>query len=262
MQIEAISALAASAAAILGVPAALVVGFRQARAAREAAEHAAQAASAQWRNNNRRDAAVAFIMAVEQALELAREIRPAQMALDLEPGKLLRRELRKTLAVVQLEGPLSIAQQAEGVQKAVDKTLATVMAEHRRIAPTLALRAAAEQGNETALALQRRLNGRNASTTRIDRQLWRDVVQAGVLTPRQTAMLARRHHARLEGRLTGARPRVPFGELYQSHREALGKFIAVVRDHLDAPLGMPPRARQRGHARSQWRPDNAVESFE
>ncbi|GAA3482967.1 hypothetical protein GCM10018966_093540 [Streptomyces yanii] len=157
------------------------------------------------------------------------------MALDLEPGKLLRRELRKTLAVVQLEGPLCIAQLAESVQKAVDKTLAGVMAEHRRIAPSLALRAAAEQGNEAALVLRRQLNGQNLSGTRIDPQLWRDVVRAGVLTPRQVSILARRH----QGRPTSGRPRVPFGELYQSHREALQRFIAVVRNQLDVPPGMP-----------------------
>ncbi|MFG3200152.1 hypothetical protein ACGFYT_28965 [Streptomyces sp. NPDC048208] len=198
MQIEVISALAASGAAVLGVPSALIVGLRQARAGREAAEHAAQAASAQWRSNNRRDAAVAFIMAVEQALELAREIRIVHTAWDLEPGKQLRRELRKALAVVQLEGPMTIAQRAEAVQKAVDRTLATIMAEHRRIAPTLALRTAAEQGSDTALALRRRLNGLNR--TPIDRQLWRDVVASGVLTSRQASTLARQHQAKVEGR--------------------------------------------------------------
>ncbi|MEV6194795.1 hypothetical protein AB0M19_20650 [Streptomyces sp. NPDC051920] len=231
MQIEAISALTAAGAAILGVPTALVVGMRQARAAREAAEHAAQAASAQWRNNNRRDAAVAFIMAVEQALELAREIRPSSTVLDLEPGKQLRQDLRKALAVVQLEGPQSIAQQAEAVQKAVDGTLSTVMAEHRRIAPTLALRAAAQEGDVAALALQRQLNARSAQ---VDRHLWQDVVHAGVLTGRQASYLARQHQARREGRLADSRPRVPFGGLYQSHRRALGDFITVVRGHLDA----------------------------
>lgn len=243
MQIESISALAASGAAILGVPAALLVGFRQARGAREAAEHAGQAASGQWRNNNRRDAAVAFIMAVEQALELAREIKPAAIALDLEPAKALRRELRKTLAVVQLEGPLSIAQQAEEVQKAVDKTLATVMAQHRRVAPTLALRTAAEQGNEAALALRNGLNRRSANSRPVDAQLWRDVVQAGVLTSRQASALARRQRATSDGQIAAVPPRIPFGDLYQSHRQALGSFITAVRDHLDSSPGMPPSQR-------------------
>jgi hypothetical protein len=237
MQIEAISALAASGAAVLGVPAALIVGLRQARAGREAAERAAQAASAQWRSNNRRDAAVAFIMAVEQALELAREVRIAHTALDLEPGKQLRRELRKALAVVQLEGPLHIAQRGEAVQRAVDGTLVTVMAEHRRIAPTLALRTAAEEGSDAALALRRQLNGLNRA--RIDRQLWRDVIETGVLTTRQASSLARQHQAKLEGRPTNRRPHVPFGDLYRSHRQALGEFIAVVRAHLDAAPGQP-----------------------
>lgn len=237
MQIEVISALAASGAAVLGVPSALIVGLRQARAAREAAEHAAQAASTQWRNNNHRDAAVAFIMAVEQALELAREIRNAHTALDLEHGKQMRRELRKALAVVQLEGPPSIAQRGEEVQKDVDGTLATVMAVHRRIAPTLALRTAAEEGNDTALALRRQLNGRNH--TRIDQQLWRDVVAAGVLTSRQASSLARRHHASSEVNPSTMHPRIPFSDLYQSHRQALKEFIAVVRAHLDAAPEQP-----------------------
>ncbi|MBY8877476.1 hypothetical protein [Actinacidiphila acidipaludis] len=239
MQIEAISAVAASGAAILGIPAALIVGFRQARAAREAVADGAQAASSQWRNNNRRDAVVAFILAVEQALELARAIKPADTPVDLEDAKSMRRELRKTLAVVQLEGPASIAELAEEVQKAVDGTLCAVMAEHRGIAPTLALRAAAARGDEAALALQRRLNGRSSNSSPADAQLWRDVVQAGILTSRQVSILSVRNRARREGRVYAGRPRVPFAGHYQSNRQALENFIMVVRDHLDSPSGAP-----------------------
>ncbi|MFB8247040.1 hypothetical protein ACFC5X_18615 [Streptomyces sp. NPDC055952] len=71
MQPESIAALAASAAAVLGVPTALLVGYRQARAARHAAELTARAAHDQVRRQARRDAAVEFIIAVEKARKAA-----------------------------------------------------------------------------------------------------------------------------------------------------------------------------------------------
>ncbi|WP_163016027.1 hypothetical protein, partial [Streptomyces sp. Tu 4128] len=83
MQTEALAALAASGAAVLGVPAALVVGFRQARVANHASLLAAVTVHDQSRKTARRDAAVTFVLAVEAAVdECARMITMARPVED------------------------------------------------------------------------------------------------------------------------------------------------------------------------------------
>ncbi|NEE23033.1 hypothetical protein G3M58_93360 [Streptomyces sp. SID7499] len=98
MQIEAVSALIASGAAVLGVPAALVVGLRQARAARQAAELAAGSARDQWQSSTRREAAVALVVEADRALEEARKLSSSYDVLDLEETKQVQRALWRAMA--------------------------------------------------------------------------------------------------------------------------------------------------------------------
>jgi hypothetical protein len=102
---ETISALVASGAAVLGVPAALVVGLRQARAARHAAELAAASTREQWRKSHAREAAIAFVGHAEHALSQATRLSTARGLVDLSELTAAREALWLAEATVRIEGP-------------------------------------------------------------------------------------------------------------------------------------------------------------
>lgn len=230
VQLESISAFVASGAAVLGVPAALIVGLRQARAARLAAELASEAARQQWHTSNRREAAVTFVVEAERQLEEARRIRNADVPLDLSEASAMRRDLLRALAIVRIEGPSPLSDLAAAVQKTVDGTTVRVMADHRRRRPMLVLRTAADEGNETARRAIQRINSPTRRGRTIDESVWRELRESGLLTRQELGRLARRTNG-----TAASAPREPFSfySSYQQARSELGMFVETVRVHLD-----------------------------
>ncbi|MCX5078890.1 hypothetical protein OHA84_37305 (plasmid) [Streptomyces sp. NBC_00513] len=225
MQPEAIAAFVASGAAVLGVPAALIVGLRQARAAHHAAEVAARTTRHQWRDNNQRQAAVDFVLAVEEQLETIRAVRIAQEPFDLEAVKQLRRNLEKALSIVRIEGPPALADHATAVRVALNSATLDVMGAHRRDVPRMILRQAAYEGNQTAKEVLSRVGSRRRPP---DFTLWEALRETGLLTRQQQSSFARRAR-------TGSRGRsFSFGDAYVGIRSELAGFIEAVREHLDA----------------------------
>ncbi|MEY2232791.1 hypothetical protein [Streptomyces sp. BF23-19] len=225
MQLEAIAAFVASGAAVLGVPAALIVGLRQARAAHHAAEVAALTTRHQWRNSNRRQAAVDFVLAVEEQLEAIRAVRIAQEPFDLEAVKQLRRNLEKALSIVRIEGPSALADRATEVRTALNRATIGVMGAHRRDVPRMILRQAAFEGNHIAKEVLSRVGGRRRPP---DFALWEALRETGLLTRQQQGSFARRAQE-------GSRRRgFKFGATYAVIRRDLAVFIEAVRENLDA----------------------------
>ncbi|MEU5240964.1 hypothetical protein ACH4UR_24730 [Streptomyces lydicus] len=231
MQPEAISAFIASGAAVLGVPAALVVGIRQARAARQAAEMASQAAREQWRNSNRREAAVTFVVAAESVLEEVRRINIAQAVLDLSEAEQVRRALWRALAVVRIEGPQSLSDVAAIAQKTVNRISSTVLLDHRKRRPRLLLQAAADEGNETAKKALRKIRTSTWQTPFRDDPVWRELRESGLLPKVEVARLARL----LDGIDPPEAMPSAFFDPYEQARDEIEAFIDAVRAHLDGP---------------------------
>ncbi|WP_030200698.1 hypothetical protein [Streptomyces sp. NRRL S-87] len=255
MQSELLIALVGAGSGIIGAGLGMLGGLRQAHAAQAAAERTTHAAHTQWRSSTRRDAAVSFVAAAHEALEAARHTCTQGADRDLTAPNAARRELRKALALVQLEGPDNVAEIAEKIQNDVDSTVLLVTSRHRRFLPKLLLRAAAERGVEEAQAVRREMD--RVGPRPIDGALWRALRQTDELTAREVGMLARQHSKRLqdEARSLNAGPATPlepegeqepdprqrpFAESYQDHRKALREFSAAVRDSLDVPGGAAP----------------------
>ncbi|WP_445520939.1 hypothetical protein [Streptomyces sp. NEAU-174] len=131
MDLQGIGALAAAAVAALGIPAAVLVGRWQLRAALRGAEVASQAGLAQaeatyraaldqaaaqnsadddqWRRGIRRDAWSAFLLSVEDVVKSS-EAAFSGADVDLDPGL---RSVQTAFVVLELEGPAPIVAAAE-----------------------------------------------------------------------------------------------------------------------------------------------------
>ena len=231
MQIEAIAALTASGAAVLGVPAALVVGFRQARAARLAAETTAQAARDQWRRNARREAAVTFALTAEREFDIGLRVRRGAVPLDEVEREITEahRATRHALAVVRLEGPEQLARCAKDAARAVraftDKSERIGLGRHA----WYSLQHAADEGNEAARAVLALLN--EASSPSETDTAWAALAETDTINRQQIVAL------RELFQMPTDRPRpwhvahsdTPNGEA----RAAIDAFIVAVRAHLD-----------------------------
>jgi hypothetical protein len=137
VQAETISAFVASGAAVLGVPAALVVGLRQARAARQAAEVAAASAREQWKKSHVREAAIAFVGHAEQALGHAARLATARGLVDLSELTAAREALWLAEATVRTEGPAHLADLANQAHQVVDEFVIPVLGEQAERRPRL-----------------------------------------------------------------------------------------------------------------------------
>ncbi|MGW2725388.1 hypothetical protein [Streptomyces sp. NPDC001492] len=233
MQTESIAALAASAAAVLGVPAALLVGYRQARAARHAAELTARAAHDQVRRQARRDAAVEFIIAVEKArkaaLLLAESDDPVEDYL-IHAEQRVPLDVSRSLAVIRIEGPDVLTERAQTVNAAMANLTVRALRMNRLRHAQSALRHAADTGNEIIAAALAQLT-EPAGTDEQRAEAWRAVEGTGLLTPRQLGTL-RQHwqHHPAGGFTPGGIP-----DASAAIKTTLDAFIEAVRTHLDEP---------------------------
>lgn len=131
MDLQGIGALAAAGVAAVGIPAALIVGRWQLRAALRSAEATSQAGIAQaeatyraaldqakaqntasyqqWRRNIRRDAWSKFLLVIEDAVDAAERALTGQSTDLVTP----RRDVGAAFVVLELEGPPSIVAAAE-----------------------------------------------------------------------------------------------------------------------------------------------------
>ncbi|MDN0200777.1 hypothetical protein [Streptomyces sp. S.PNR 29] len=131
MDLQGVGALAAAGVAAVGIPAALIVGRWQLRAALRSAEATSQTGIAQaeatyraaldqtkaqntasyqqWRRNIRRDAWSKFLLVIEDA------VHTAERALTGQPTDLaiIRRDSGAAFVVLELEGPPSVVAAAE-----------------------------------------------------------------------------------------------------------------------------------------------------
>ncbi|MFJ9760062.1 hypothetical protein [Streptomyces sp. NPDC101149] len=214
MQTEAIAALAASGAAGLGVPAALIVGLRQARAAHHAAELTAQAGHHQARKAARREAAVGFVLAAEAALDECLRMYESKDPIEdyLSPiEKRVLGNVSRTFTVIRIEGPEELAQKAKVVRLALGD---------------LTMRVARRQRASAALGELCEASG--PDDPRVN-AAWQAIADTGVLTPLLGTL-------RTHLRVGGPRPVIkPFGMLdaREDVRNLLTAFIEAVRTHLD-----------------------------
>ncbi|MGW6575415.1 hypothetical protein ACWGAN_25095 [Streptomyces sp. NPDC054945] len=138
--------------ALLGAGAGVIVGalygaLRQAQAARRAAEVAArsaeqaaeiaavatqqaadrvsEAAYGQWRHASRRDAALAFALAADEATDVARDLENGWNNATQESEEVAYRAMWRTLAVVEAEGPEPLFRRARTIADAV-----AILSEH------------------------------------------------------------------------------------------------------------------------------------
>lgn len=114
MNLEAIAALTAAAAATIAVPASLLVGRWTTRAAQEAAKRAEDAQRAQWVRSTRREAYAAFMVSAMELRQIAEDLSLEKQAISREEFDTQANEFRDALrrnaialAVVRLEGPES-----------------------------------------------------------------------------------------------------------------------------------------------------------
>ncbi|MGV9248028.1 hypothetical protein [Streptomyces sp. NPDC003710] len=233
MQTESIAALAASAAAVLGVPAALLVGFRQARAARHAAELTARAAHDQVRRQARREAAVEFVIAVEKAKGAALRLYESDDPVEdylMHAEHRVPLDVSRSLAVIRIEGPDAIAERAQGVGAAMSNLTVRALRMNRARYARSVLRHAADTGNEIIAAAFTQL-GDPAGTDEQRTEAWQVVEGTGLLTPHQLGTLRQqwRHHP-----TPGLKP-VGIVEASAAIKTTLDAFIEAVRAHLDEP---------------------------
>jgi hypothetical protein len=133
MDLQGVGAVAAAAVAVIGVPASLVIGRWQLRAALQSARSAHQVGLAQaeatygaaldavraqsdsvhdhWRRGVRREAWSSFLLASEEVTALAIEMLNG-VATGGEGWDAARRDLKRALVVLELEGPLAVIEAA------------------------------------------------------------------------------------------------------------------------------------------------------
>ncbi|MDG9712640.1 hypothetical protein [Streptomyces sp. DH10] len=233
MQTESIAALAASAAAVLGVPAALLVGFRQARAARHAAELTTRSAHDHVRRQARRDAAVEFIIAVEKAKKAALLLYESD---DPVEDTLMHAEHRvpldvsRPLAVIRIEGPDNLVERAQDVDAAMANLTVRALRMNRVRYARSVLQHAAGTGNEGIAAALAQLT-EPAGTDEQRTEAWQTVEDAGLLTRHQLGTL-RQHW---QPHATPHLKPVGIVETSAAIKPTLDAFIAAVRMHLDEP---------------------------
>ncbi|MFE4574617.1 hypothetical protein [Streptomyces chartreusis] len=232
MQTESIAALAASAAAVLGVPAALLVGFRQARAARHAAELTARATHDQVRRQARRDAAVEFITAVEKAkgaaLRLYESDEPVEDYLVLAEHR-VPLDVNRPLAVIRIEGPDVLAERAQDVGTAMHGLTVRALRMNRLRYARSVLRHAADTGNEIIAAALAQLTD-PAGTDEQRTEAWQAIGETGLLTRHQLGTL--RQHWRHNS--PDLKP-VGIANASAAIKNTLDAFIEAARTHLDEP---------------------------
>ncbi|MER6145218.1 hypothetical protein ABT174_35230 [Streptomyces sparsogenes] len=234
MQIEAVAALVASGAAVLGVPAALVVGLRQAHAARQAAELAAGSARDQWRSSTRREAAVAFVLEADRALEEARRLSTSYDVLDLEETKQITRALWRAMAVVRIEGPKPLSDVAAVAYKTVNEVLGHQFVWHVQSRPQLLIRAAAFEGNDVAKRIHGWLTVPERREGLLEHPMWAELAASGVLPTRELRRLE--NHLRWPTMWPSRED--AFFDKYDRARREIDAFIEAVHTHFD---GTPPQ---------------------
>lgn len=231
VQTEAIAALAASGAAVLGVPAALIVGFRQARTAHHAAELTAHATHSQARKAARRDAAVVFVLAAEAALDECMSMYaskdPIENYLD-DIEKRVLGDVSRAFTVIRIEGPEELAQKAKRVMEALSE-LTMRGARRQRTAHLWHRLTQAAEGSEVISAALRELSEASGpDDPRVD-AAWQTIDGTGVLAP-GVGYLRKGLH------IGGPRPGIkPTGmlEARERVRKTLPAFIDAVRAHLN-----------------------------
>ncbi|MEU9578795.1 hypothetical protein [Streptomyces chilikensis] len=231
MEIEAVAALVAAGAAVLGVPAALAVGMRQARAARHAAELAAASARKQWRSSTRREAAVSFVVEADRALEEARRLSTSYEVLDLDEPKQVQRALWRAMAVVRIEGPRSLSDVAVDAYKVVNGALGRHVVDHVQTRPQLLLRAAANEGNALAGRIQRRLLAPERRANLLQHSMWAELAASGILPARELGRLA--NQLRHPGMWWERKLPSEFLDTYAQARDKIDAFIDAVHAHFD-----------------------------
>ncbi|MFE9007381.1 hypothetical protein ACFYOY_35575 [Streptomyces sp. NPDC007875] len=231
MEIEAVSALVASGAAVLGVPAALVVGMRQARAARQAAELAAGSAREQWRSSTRREAAVTFVLEIDRALEEARKLSASYDVLDLDESKQVQRALWRAMAVVRIEGPKSLSDVAADAYKLVNGALGRHLVHHVQARPQFLIRAAANEGSEVADKVRKRLALPTGRDSLLQHPMWAELAASGILPTRELHRLE--NHLRHSGTWPDREAHSTFHETYEQARGKIDAFIDAVYAHFD-----------------------------
>lgn len=185
VQSEAIAALAASAAAVRGVPAALIVGLRQARAAQHAAELTAQAAHIQARKSTRREAAVTFVLAAETALDECMHMYESKDSIEDYLGHIQKRVLgdaSRSFTMIRLEGPEELAQKARRVMVALHELTRRVAGRQRAAHAWHCLKQAAERSDVVSTALGELCDASGPDDPRVD-AAWQTIAATGALRP-------------------------------------------------------------------------------
>ncbi|MGA4966966.1 hypothetical protein [Streptomyces pseudogriseolus] len=232
MQPEAIATLVAAGAAVLGVPAALAVGFRQARAARHAAELAVRAAHDQARRTAQRDAAVQFVLAIEKQFDASRRIGTGKVPLDQAEVVELRRVSRLALTVFRLESPESLAGIASETWRSVELVTEHALFLHPASYAKHVLQEAAHDGNRVARASLSQLAKPFAPQDPEQRATWTALREADVLSAQQFRSLRAFHrNAGQDGRDT----RIPIGPMNRQASKAVQTFVNAVRAYLNQP---------------------------
>ncbi|MFD5403779.1 hypothetical protein [Streptomyces griseorubiginosus] len=232
MQTEAIAALAASGAAVLGVPAALIVGVRQARAAHHAAEVTAHATHDQARKAARREAAVVFVLAAESALDECMRMYESKEPIEIYSADIEKRVLGDTsraFTVMRIEGPAELAQKAKKVMLALSELTLRGARRQRTAHAWHHLKQSAETSDVISAALGELTEVSGPDDPRV-RAAWRAVAGTGVLAPGMEHTL--RTHLRV-----GSHPLLIKStgmlDAREEVRETLAAFIDAVRRHLD-----------------------------
>lgn len=227
VQAETISALVASGAAVLGVPAALVVGLRQARAARHAAEVAATSTREQWRKTHVREAAIAFVGHAEHALSQAARLAPAHGLVDLSELTAAREALWQAEAMVRIEGPQQLSDLAREAHMAVDEFVIPVLVQNAERRPRLLLEAAARAGNGIAMEFLKVMK-RDPVASVLDTAAWVELSESDLLPSDD---LVRLEYLLKKPCVHGDR-RAP-ESTFVFARDALNRYIGAVQEYLN-----------------------------
>ncbi|MFD4319021.1 hypothetical protein [Streptomyces sp. NPDC058548] len=162
MEPEMMGALLGAGAGVFVGVLALYGALRQAQAARRAAEVAARAAEqaaetaavatqqatdraveaayGQWRHTSRRDAALAFALAADEAVQVATDLENGWHNVTQESEEVAYRAMFRALAVVDAEGPEPLLQRARMIADAVAVVSEYAVTLHLEVADGLAER--------------------------------------------------------------------------------------------------------------------------
>jgi hypothetical protein len=217
-------------AAVTQATAAERAGLEQAHAAVEAALAQVRGTREQWRSNTRREAAVAFVLAAERQLDVARHIRSGGVPLDETTHTEItetHHAARHALAVVRLEGPEPLAAHASKALRAVNDVANEAVDMNPGAHASYVLQCAAADGIEAAVAALARLAEASGPDDPREAAAWAVLGKTGVLTEQQLQALRTSYLRRAE------RPNGPALAVDEQARKAIGMFIDAVRAHLD-----------------------------